>query len=65
MTIIWLSRLPRSVAARAAIVGATRALNADFHITEDTPLTDRIARALAAIVAAEIDATFLSVGARE
>ncbi|KQO66653.1 hypothetical protein ASF22_20270 [Methylobacterium sp. Leaf87] len=53
MPILELRRLPRSVAAQAAIVGTTRAMETAFPIIRDEAVRNRIGRALAALFAAE------------
>lgn len=62
MTMFRPVRPKRSAVARAAIVGTTRALNADFVITQDAPPSDRIAKALTALMTAEPGNLLLSVG---
>ena len=53
MPIIELRRLPRSSAAHAAVVGATRALEAAFPIILDEEASNRLSRAVAALVKME------------
>lgn len=53
MPILQLRRLPRSVAAHAAIVGATRAMEKAFPINLDEAVRNRLGRALAALLEAE------------
>jgi hypothetical protein len=53
MHIIELRRQTRSSAARAAIVGATRALNMAFPVILDEAVPNRLERAVAALFEAE------------
>lgn len=53
MHIIELRRQPRSSAARAAIVGATRALNMAFPVILDEAVPNRLERVVAALFEAE------------
>ena len=53
MPIIELRPLPRSPAARAAIVGATRALEMAFPVMRDEVVLNRLGRAVAALFEAE------------
>ncbi|MHC2002965.1 hypothetical protein ACYQR9_21385 [Methylobacterium sp. CM6241] len=53
MPIIEIRRTPRSPAARAAIVGATRALEMAFPVMMDEVVLNRLGRAVAALFEAE------------
>lgn len=53
MPIIELRRLPRFVAAQAAIVGTARAMEMAFPVIRDEAVRNRIGMALAALFAAE------------
>jgi hypothetical protein len=53
MPVISLGRLPRSMAARAAIIGATRALEAAYPVRRGGVLPDRLSEALVALVRAD------------
>jgi len=53
MPIIELRLLPRSPATRAAIVGATRALEMAFPVMMDEAVLNRLGKAVAALFEAE------------
>lgn len=53
MPIIELRRLPRSSAAHAAVIGATRALEAAFPVILDEAVPNRLSRAMAALMKME------------
>lgn len=53
MPIIEIRRMPRSSAARAAIVGATRALETAFPVIIDEAVLNRLGKAVTALFEAE------------
>ncbi|GJD74011.1 hypothetical protein [Methylobacterium goesingense] len=53
MPVLQLRRLKRSSAAQAAVVGATRALEAAFPIIQDEAMLDRLRNAVAALIQAD------------
>jgi hypothetical protein len=57
MSIFELRRMPRSTAARAAVIGATRALELMYPIRVDEAVIDRLGRAVAELLEAEALAT--------
>lgn len=61
MPVISLGRLPRSTAARAAIIGATRALEAAYPVRRGGVLPDRLSEALAALINAQTNSVLQTV----
>ena len=56
MSVIDLGRLVRSQAARAAIIGATRALEGAYPVSFAEALPDRLSEAVAALMQADVAA---------
>ena len=61
MSVIKLGRPPRSRAVRAAIVGATRALEAAYPVGRGEVLPDRLSEALGALIKSQTNSVLQTV----